>query len=125
MRDKFKGKQLDYRKSWRSCRGFSLEKHFERLYPDCHWRNWRYKMSWMESWQWWYNKEREWVTQKIGTNAVHEGRGFGSINSWFRKSRNRMYRAKQKQMLQKALQNDALDDLYLPRHRRDIRWLYW
>lgn len=124
MRDKFKGKQLDYRKSWRSCRGFSLEKHFNQLFPESKMR-WTVRLRDFTLWQWWYNKERDWISEKIGVDTVFEGRGVGPVPSWFRKGLNRNRRAKEKQSLRRAFCNDNFDDFLLPKQKRNLRWLYW
>jgi hypothetical protein len=150
MRDKFKGKRLDYRRSWLSCRGFSLDKQFDEFYPESRKRNYisfktniissqytdsngnvetyyHYITKWIPdrpSWQWWYYRKREWIAQRIGVNTVCERRG-GSMNSWFRKNRNKEQRFKQKQALQKAMRDNKLDEFVLPARKRDIRWDYW
>lgn len=124
MRDRWKSKRLDYRKSWRSCCGFSLERHFKHLYPESDIR-WIIRFRNFGYWQWWYNREKEWIAKKIGTHALSQGRGMGSISSWFRRSRNKVQRAKQKQALREAMRDDKLDELIIPTRRRDIRWDWW
>jgi hypothetical protein len=152
MRDRRKGKRLDYRKAWRSCLGFSLNKHFDKLHPESqlpcydyirtnqivdsyqnmfngkityYYRHIRVWITGRHPWQWWYNREQEWVASKIGRAAVAEGRGCGSMNSDFRRSHNKLDRHRQKQMLREAVRNDELEDFAMPPQKRYIRWLYW
>ena len=127
MRDRHKSKRLDYRKAWRSCKGFSLEKQFARIFPEselpsCTWvesKEIKYTFFdfeyhyWIPVWipgrlsrEWWYFRKREWIAERIGIDAVVASRRDRGHSNLCRIERNQ-----HKQILREAIINDVLDDI--------------
>jgi len=117
-RDPRREKLLDMRRM----DGGQLSDIFDKLHPEYNWKNlplgaWR--MLWDEA----RRAEDEWTAKVTGGRHRRTRFCTGSPPAWFRRDRNRLYRARDREAMVRQLRDG--DDVVLPRRRRDIRWLWW
>lgn len=117
MRDSRKKKLRDLRRIARSSYNPSIYDLFDKYHPEvAKWDSIRYFGT--PAWHIYHNLKYGWVTRIAG---YWDALG-GAPPSWFRRSHNRLRRARQKEALRVAVSDDAWDDFLLPLDRRNIRW---
>ena len=120
MRDPYRKKQRDLRRMARSsCYNPSIFDLFHKYHPEVKEQEEQIKRYYRDRGEWYWhssewnilhNMEYDWVTKIAGYwNAI------GGSNSYFRSGR----RAREKQAFRCAVRDDAWDDFFIPRERRD------
>ena len=118
MRDPYRKKQRDLRRAVRSAlrpRIYDLfdvynpeYKEFDRSYLSTDWHIYR-------------DAPNDWVNRIAGDCRP----GWGGVPAHFRRDQNRKLRTRQKAAFNRAVAEGNWDDFFLPKGRRNIRWLYW
>jgi len=120
-RDPRREKTLDMRRmEWGQ-----LSTIFDRLHPEHDWHNFPKGLGYEERRRRWdesIRAEDEWIRKATGGRR-RERFCSGSPPAWFRRDRNRLQRARDREAMARQLRDG--DDVVLPRRRRDIRWLWW
>ena len=68
--------------------------------------------------------EEEWMRRATGGGDPRNRWALGAPPAWFRRHLNRLRRSRDKQAMREQLR-DGVDDVTLPRRRRDVGWLWW
>ncbi len=104
--------------------GGRLSAIFDKLHPEYDWHNFPADTgSWRSLWDEAHRAEDEWTVKATGGRYRHIRFCSGSPPAWFRRDRNRLFRARDREAMIRQLKDG--DDVVLPRRRRDIRWLWW
>jgi len=122
-RDPRREKTLDMRRM----EGDRLRNIFRKTHPWCDWRKIPKGLSWEERrliWQAFDRVEDEWL--EAATNGRPWRRWcWGAPPAWFRRGLNKLRRARDRQTLREQLRDGDHDEVSMPRHRRNARWLWW